>query len=148
MGEGQDYRIPRAKNHIRPPGERTDEPTPKPRLRHLQETGHPLFLTFGTKGLLLSPAARRCVVAAGRYYDGDRYDLYEVVCVPDHVHLVLKPMQDPCGSEVPLARIVHGIKSYTAHRINDLMRRSGPVWQRGYYDRIVRTERDFGEKLR
>lgn len=68
--------------------------------------------------------------------------------MPDHVHIILKPLADPSGSETPLGRIAHGIKSYSAHKINRLMQRRGSVWQAGYYDRIIRTQRDFWEKLR
>ncbi len=121
---------------------------PKSRLRHLQESGYPIAIAFRTKGIALPPAARRCVVDAARHYDGQRYTLYHVVCMPDHVHMILTPLPDSSGVEATLARIVHGIKSYTAHAINRLMKRRGSIWERGYYDRVVRTEGDFWEKMR
>jgi putative transposase len=52
----------------------------------------------------------------------------------------------PTGRLKPgsIGAIVGNFKSLTARRINALRRISGgPVWQRGYYDRIVRDEREL-----
>ncbi len=58
--------------------------------------------------------------------------LHAAVVMPDHVHFV-------CVAHVPLARLLHSFKSYTANRINHLLGRSGPLWQPGYHDRGLRT---------
>ena len=34
-------------------------------------------------------------------------------------------------------------KSVTSHRINKLERRKGPLWQREYFDRFMRTEQQL-----
>jgi putative DNA methylase len=39
-----------------------------------------------------------------------------------------------------LASIMHSLKSYTAHKANDLLGRSGPFWQAESYDRWVRDD--------
>ena len=52
----------------------------------------------------------------------------------------------PTGHLKPgsIGAIVGNFKSLTARRINALRRTpGGPVWQRGYYDRIVRDEREL-----
>jgi hypothetical protein len=36
---------------------------------------------------------------------------------------------------------MHSWKSLTAHRINTLLRRTGVLWQREYFDRFIRNER-------
>lgn len=52
----------------------------------------------------------------------------------------------PCPSLKPgsIGAIVGNFKSLTARRINNLRRTLGSkVWQRGYYDRIIRNEREL-----
>ena len=93
--------------------------------------------------------------------------LDEWVVMPNHVHgiLVLVEMdgggrgeagrndgrvQNHLVADLPrpymapgsIGAIVGNFKSLTARRINNIRRTpAGPVWQRGYYDRIVRDER-------
>ncbi len=57
-----------------------------------------------------------------------------------HFHMIIKP-------NVPLVTIMHSLKSYTAHEINKLREKTGGVWLREYYDRVIRSERDYIEKV-
>ena len=68
----------------------------------------------------------------------DRYELFAWCVMPNHVHVVMQ-----VNGEQSLARILHSWKSYTAHRANAILGRSGTFWQREYYDRIVRDEEDL-----
>jgi len=45
-----------------------------------------------------------------------------------------------------MASLLQALKSTTAHRINKLLGRSGPVWERAYFDRLVRPEKFEGVK--
>jgi putative DNA methylase len=38
---------------------------------------------------------------------------------------------------------MHSLKSYTAHKANDLLGRSGPFWQHESYDHWVRDEKEL-----
>jgi REP element-mobilizing transposase RayT len=42
---------------------------------------------------------------------------------------------------VPLERVIHGWKGYSARLINDLLGRTGAVWRPEYYDRYIRDEK-------
>ena len=46
-----------------------------------------------------------------------------------------------------LAQIMHSIKSYSANRIQRLLNRKGSIWQDENYDRIIRDEGEYLEKL-
>ena len=49
----------------------------------------------------------------------DTIDLYVVVIMPDHVHLIFTPLVDEVISEaVSLARITKAVKGASAHLIN------------------------------
>jgi REP element-mobilizing transposase RayT len=61
--------------------------------------------------------------------------LDEFIVMPDHVHAIL--MFSNCG--VTLSRIIQAFKSLCAARLS-ARGVAGPIWQRGYYDRIVRNE--------
>jgi REP element-mobilizing transposase RayT len=55
--------------------------------------------------------------------------------VPNHVHVLFSLLQ-----ENTLKEILHGWKSYSAHQANKLLGRTGPFWQREYFDHLVRSE--------
>ena len=98
----------------------------------------------------LSPAGE-CVRAAWTGLES-RYTgvlLGEYVIMPNHVHgiLLLGSETDlgghPSGSK-SLGQIVGAFKTRSAHLINDLRLSPGiSVWQRGYYEHVVRNERSL-----
>ena len=60
------------------------------------------------------------------------------VVMPDHVHWLV------ClASTTSHSRVVNLMKSFSAHRVNRLLSRSGPVWQRGFHDHGIRTEEEM-----
>jgi REP element-mobilizing transposase RayT len=61
------------------------------------------------------------------------------VIMPDHLHFVAGLKQ---GS---LAELIHSLKSYSAKKINVLLNRHGPLWQRHYHDHAVRQDEDLNE---
>ena len=80
------------------------------------------------------------MVESLRHFDGKRYELYDYVVMPNHVHFIILPLD---GEQVP--DIIHSIKSYTANRINKTLGRKGILWQRDYFDRLIRSVKDYDE---
>jgi len=76
-----------------------------------------------------------------RKFDGGRYDLFAYVVMNDHVHALVQP-----HAAFPLERVIHSWKSYSTWLLQRGFRH-GRIWQREYYDRIIRTESDFEEKV-
>lgn len=68
-------------------------------------------------------------------FDKVRYDLGSWVIMPNHVHVLVRPRKG-----YPLSKILHSWKSFTATKINKLLNRSRPLWQKESYDHIVRSE--------
>jgi len=66
--------------------------------------------------------------------------------MPDHVHVVLTPSYDGT-SFVSLPEIMQGIKSASAHKVNRLLNRSGQVWQRESFDRVLQREESIHAKV-
>jgi Rad3-related DNA helicase/REP element-mobilizing transposase RayT len=77
-----------------------------------------------------------------RHFDGDRYRLIAWCVMPNHVHAVVTPFPN-----YDLPAILHSWKSYSAHVINDILRRDGAVWQDEYYDHLVRDEADLNRAI-
>jgi REP element-mobilizing transposase RayT len=73
---------------------------------------------------------------------GERYTLDAYVVMPDHVHLLIKPM-----AGWSLAKMLQGIKGFTAREINSILGRKGPFWQDENFDHLVRGETDWVDKF-
>jgi type I restriction enzyme R subunit len=81
------------------------------------------------------------VTEALKHFDGQRYQLGAYVVMNDHVHVLVTPL-----ARNALKDILHSWKSFTAHQIRH--KSVGRLWQDEYFDRIVRDEKEFVEKLR
>jgi REP element-mobilizing transposase RayT len=68
--------------------------------------------------------------------DNIEYKLIAVSIMPNHVHLLLQQLQ-------PLSIIMHHIKGASGYLINKYSQRSGKLWDRGYFDKVVRDEKQF-----
>lgn len=71
------------------------------------------------------------------------------VIMPNHIHMVIFLQQ---GSMVSAGRFVGIVKSITANlwrmRCDERGIRTGKLWQRDYYDHILRNDADYNEKLK
>ena len=92
--------------------------------------------------LLRNPIAATLVADAIKHFDGQRYITLAWAVMPNHVHLVFQPAR---GHD--LSSILHSLKSYTAHRINERLERSGAVWDTETYDHLVRDQADLMKQV-
>jgi len=119
------------------------------RLPHWEGPGETYFLTFRLMCPdfvdLTQERIGRLVVEAIMFFADVRYELYDYTIMPDHVHLILKPIVHD-GKAERLANVTHSLKSWLASRINRIVGRSGQLWQHESYDHIVRDEADYQEK--
>jgi len=83
--------------------------------------------------VLRDPANAGIVAGAFRHFDQSRYLLHTWVIMPNHVHLLLT-----LGESESLAGIVGSWKRFSAVKIRQQMRNHGPLWQKDYFDRIIR----------
>jgi putative transposase len=89
----------------------------------------------------LKEEERRVIMSALQYFDGSRYELFACVVMDDHVHVLVKPLEND-----QVERIVHSWKSFTAHKFQKECGREVPIWQEEYFDRIIRDEKEFLDK--
>lgn len=77
------------------------------------------------------------------YLDEKSYRLISWVIMPNHVHVLFTPNTDS-----HLDEILHSFKSYTAHKANKLLGRTGQFWQHESFDRYIRNTRHFYSVIR
>ena len=124
------------------------------RLPHFERPWAIYAVTIATKNQrCLSPTARTIVLDAVRHFHDKRYELFAACVMPDHVHLLIQPWpkgNDDEGNVIfwPLSQLLHSIKSFSAHGVNEVEKKSGPVWEKERFDRHVRSDRDLEEKFR
>jgi len=90
---------------------------------------------------LRRPEVSAVVEEALRFFDGQRYLLRHYAVMPNHVHVLLRPLRHHTLSE-----ILHSWKSFTAKQINAVIGRAGKVWQDESFDCIVRSPQQL-EKI-
>jgi len=85
--------------------------------------------------LLKDPRIAEATATALRFWHGKKYRLVAWCIMPNHVHVVLHLLP---GQK--LAEVVKSWKIHSARAANRLLGRSGAVWEREYYDRLLRRE--------
>lgn len=98
---------------------------------------------------------RECWDVLPRHYPSVKLDAF--VIMPDHIHGIVVIVDDgntvgaglkPAPTNTTntpkrhgLPEIIRALKTFSARRINEICKSSGiPVWQRNYYEHIIRTE--------
>jgi len=72
------------------------------------------------------------------YFHGERYELSDFVVMPNHVHVLFRPLNGWKMSD-----ILQTWKSFTSRKINEVLNTKGRVWQENYWDRLIRGREHF-----
>jgi len=94
------------------------------------------YLDASQKGAYLYGDVLRFLFDFIRSKDGVLCELVCFAVMPNHVHLLIKPLQK-------LAVVMQRLKGASAKGINDLMGRRGSFWEKDYYDKAIRDEHHF-----
>lgn len=114
------------------------------RLPHWELGGAVYFVTFNSwEKLELSSEAREIVFNSSLFFNNQRYKIFTLVIMTNHVHLLIQPLIKSEKEYWSLSSIMNSIKSYSAKQIPKVMNHIGTVWQDERYDRIVRNEQEF-----
>jgi RecG-like helicase/REP element-mobilizing transposase RayT len=123
------------------------------RLPHFEKPWAIYAVTIGTKSRRrLSSKGRTIVLDALRHFHNQRYELFAVCVIPDHVHFLIQPWakeNDDEGNVVfwPLSQLLQSVKSFSTHEINKIEDKRGAIWEKEHFDRYVRSDRDLQEKF-
>ena len=93
------------------------------------------WLDAGHGGCVLArPKIYRLVESVLIFFHGQRYALGEYIVMPNHVHALVRPLDDH-----RLDGILHSWKSFSANQINKMSGSRGRVWHPESFDHIVRS---------
>ena len=112
------------------------------RLPHWQMQGSTYFVTFRVRDGELNAEERRIVLEHVKSGHGGYYALAAAVVMPDHVHVLMHP-----NGGFDLSRVCKGIKGVSARLVNQNRGTQGSLWQDECWDRIMRNQMEFDEKL-
>ncbi|MFH1861820.1 MAG: transposase [bacterium] len=114
----------------------------KRHLPHWELQGAIYFITFRTLRQTLEEAEQKITLEVIKCKHQQLYNLIAAIVMPDHVHLILSIYEG-----FSLSKIMQSIKGVSARKINIYRATEGSIWQTESFDRIVRSESDFQEKL-
>jgi RecG-like helicase/REP element-mobilizing transposase RayT len=152
-------RVSRAGDGVAPSRTSLEADTPngaryfRRRLPHFEKPWAIYAVTIGTKkNRSLSPKARTTVLDSLCHFHKKRYEMFAACVMPDHVHLLIQPWpkgDDDKGNIAfwPLSELLHSIKSFSAHAINEIEDERGTVWEKERFDRYIRSGGDLEEKF-
>jgi putative transposase len=112
--------------------------SPAVELEYLQRFSRPIDQWLDAahgECLLRDRVAQALVQDSLTHFDGVRYRQLQWIIMPNHVHcaFVLLPPWT-------LGQVLTTWKGYSARRINEHFGRTGSLWQKDYFDRIIRDE--------
>lgn len=102
------------------------------------------WLDLGSGSCLLRDPENASIAAEClKFFEDQKSRVHGWVVMPNHVHVLFETM----GKATP-AELIKSWKGYSARRINERMGRSGSLWQRSYFDRMVRDWEHFARCVR
>jgi Rad3-related DNA helicase/REP element-mobilizing transposase RayT len=84
------------------------------------------------------PEIADVVASSLEHFDRQRFDLLAWSVMPNHVHVVLRPL-----GQHQLPDIMHSIKRHSALTANRILERDGAFWQTEYHDHLIRDDDDL-----
>ena len=67
-------------------------------------------------------------------------DLDTFIVMPNHMHGIII-LADQSERRHAIPEIVRGFKTFSARRVNERAGKGGVLWQRGYYEHVIRNEK-------
>jgi REP element-mobilizing transposase RayT len=114
-------------------------------LRHREDEVHRADreLDLGLGACWLNrPEIASLVESAILHFDGRRYRILAWCLMPNHVHVLFEVMDGRSLSD-----IVGNWKSFTAHRANARLGRTGRFWHADYFDRFMRNDEHLSQTI-
>ena len=69
----------------------------------------------------------------------------ECAIMENHLHLMITIKN---GNNTNLSRVIQSFKSLIAKEVREKLGIYDKIWQRGFYDHIIRNEKDYREKMK
>ena len=111
-------------------------------------SGNPVYFittcTAGRRAILVHPEVCRILREEWQgLYQRHGWAVGRFVVMPDHVHFFVSPV---VGHETTLALAIGKWKEWTAKRLISECQFSGPIWQPGFFDHLLRGTESRSQK--
>ena len=103
---------------------------------------HVVSTTRGRESIFSDSDCAELVVEAIQFVRRERAYVLAYVVMPEHLHALLVPRDN-----TSISRVMQSIKGYSARIVNEKLGRRGPLWQRSFYDRMIRNEQQLLETV-
>lgn len=87
---------------------------------------------------LKDPRVAKIVEDTFLFFEGQRYEMIAWVIMPNHAHVCFRQYPG-----VSLPDILQSWKGFSGRECNRILQRDGQFWEREYFDRAVRSERQL-----
>ena len=116
------------------------------KLLRIESEGYPSFVTTKTEKNIayFKDSMNAESVISAIYFCREKGLMYllSFVVMPDHSHIIFMPRKKD------ISQIMHSIKSYTANKINKLLKRRGNVWQQSFWEYKIPNREILLQKVR
>src|SRR5690606_31814637 len=85
----------------------------------------------------------KIISGAFHYFDGERYELHAYCIMHNHVHLLLRALKSDDLEYYKISDIIQSLKRFSTRKINELLGRLGALWDGFYFDRVIRTKKNY-----
>ena len=93
--------------------------------------------------LLRNAEAAQALASVLDRFDGEQYVLHEWCIMPNHVHIIVGGFPP----EIQMRNVLATWKRVSGHAINRMIGRSGEVWHKDGYTRIIRDRAEYGHQM-
>jgi REP element-mobilizing transposase RayT len=115
------------------------------RLKHFDYSNQAVYITTDTykqRSIFVSEdKINKIYEALDEVYPRYDFKINGFVIMPTHCHFIVVSQNND------LSEIMHDMKGITAFRVLDCNLIDGKLWQRGFYDHVIRNRKDLIEKL-
>ncbi len=115
-------------------------------LKHFIEKGAVYYVTSVTRNrreIFFDEFAARFLLITIAYHKYIlEFSLFGYVIMPDHFHILLQP-----NDKYQLSKLMNYIKGNFARKYNLYRSEKGHIWQEGYFETVMRSEKDVINRL-
>lgn len=83
------------------------------------------------------------IVESLQFLNNKMFKLFSFCIMPNHVHILIKPLKKKDDSFHSLSEIMKLHKGFTANKINNIIGKKGQFWHHENYDHFIRNEKEF-----
>ncbi len=103
---------------------------------------HVVTTTRDREPIFADPGCASILVQAIQFIRPRKAYVLAYAVMPDHLHALFIPREG-----YVISQVMQSVKGFTARDVNKKLHRRGPLWQRSFFDRMIRNERHLRETI-